>query len=449
MSVGRVGLFRMVFFGLVALDAWFGLGHAARYGAGDFNVSHLPWLDNWLPLPRREVMVCLWIGQIWLAIRLALGVGSRRSAALLAGLYAGTYLISQLDSYQHHYLVLLLLLVLAWVPWEREEEGGWPFRLVLIQLSLVYAFAFVTKLDPLWWRGELMPMQVAEAWPRALVDFLAPSMLDEKTAWSLLSVASMAVELFLVVALQVPRLRSAAAVVGIGFHLGIEQAGLRIGLFSWFLLAVFLLALPSRWMPRRDFRLAIPEKSTAFLGVMLLAGLCLVYALPFEAPLGAVAVVAVLVLVGETPRRPGLCTRGLGHLLACALLFGLSWQTDVPRDYYKYLGGDARRRGDLTLAIKAYTQVVALDPAYLSGQVRLGDLYRRRGELETAADLYARARALDPVHTTVIERQLRVFRALDRTEEARRSAQQLLAIEPDNREALELLGRTTTDQGED
>jgi tetratricopeptide (TPR) repeat protein len=99
--------------------------------------------------------------------------------------------------------------------------------------------------------------------------------------------------------------------------------------------------------------------------------------------------------------------------------------------------------------MKAYTQVVALDPAYLSGQVRLGDLYRRRGDLETAADLYARARELDPVHTTVIERQLRVFQALDRTEEARRSAQQLLAIEPDNREALDLLGGATTDQGED
>ena len=440
----------MVFFGLVALDAWFGLGHAARFGSGDFNVSHLPWLDSWLPLPRREVMVCLWVGQIWLALRLAMGVGTRRSAVLLAGLYAGTYLISQLDSYQHHYLILLLLLVLAWVPWEREEEGGWPFRLVLVQLSLVYAFAFVTKLDPLWWRGELMPMQVADSWPRALVEYaVAHSSLDEKMVWSLFSVMSMAIELFLVVALQVPRLRGAAALVGISFHLGIELAGLRIGLFSWFLTAIFLLVLPSRWVPKRDFRLHVRERSLAFFGVMLVTGLCLVHALPFEAPLGAVVIVLVLALVEENPRREGMGTRGLGHLLACAVLFGLSRQTDVPRDYYKYLGGDARRRGDVELAMKAYTQVVALDPEYLSGQVRLGDLYRRRGELETAAAFYERARALDPLHATVIERQLRIYRSLGRIEEARRAAQQLLAIDPDNREALDLREGAPPDQGDE
>ena len=53
--------------------------------------------------------------------------------------------------------------------------------------------------------------------------------------------------------------------------------------------------------------------------------------------------------------------------------------SDVPRDYYKYLGGDARRRGELPAAIDAYEKAVQADPHYFSGWVRLGDLYLQQG----------------------------------------------------------------------
>src|SRR5436190_20666959 len=36
---------RVVLFGLLAVDAFLQLRHAPRYGAGDFNVAHLPFLD--------------------------------------------------------------------------------------------------------------------------------------------------------------------------------------------------------------------------------------------------------------------------------------------------------------------------------------------------------------------------------------------------------------------
>jgi hypothetical protein len=37
-----LALFRLLFFGVLAVDMWLQVEHAPRYGAGDFNVSHLP-----------------------------------------------------------------------------------------------------------------------------------------------------------------------------------------------------------------------------------------------------------------------------------------------------------------------------------------------------------------------------------------------------------------------
>src|SRR5688500_3529258 len=47
-------VFRFVFFGLHAVDAFLQLGHAPRYGAGGFNVQQLP--GELLPAPSRAGM---------------------------------------------------------------------------------------------------------------------------------------------------------------------------------------------------------------------------------------------------------------------------------------------------------------------------------------------------------------------------------------------------------
>src|SRR4051812_17444647 len=39
-------VFRVVFFGMLAIDALLQIRHAPRYGAGGFNVAQLPFLDS-------------------------------------------------------------------------------------------------------------------------------------------------------------------------------------------------------------------------------------------------------------------------------------------------------------------------------------------------------------------------------------------------------------------
>src|SRR5687768_16997107 len=117
-SRSKLNLFRFLFFAVLAVDCFLDLGHAPRYGAGGFNVSNLPWLDWALPLPTRTGFLLCCVAGSYLALRAAFGVLTTWSVRLLTALFAYRYFISQLDSYQHHYLVFLLLFIACFIPWE-------------------------------------------------------------------------------------------------------------------------------------------------------------------------------------------------------------------------------------------------------------------------------------------------------------------------------------------
>jgi len=113
----RSYLFSKAFLLLLALDTWMlMLGHAGRYGVAGFNVAHFAWLDALLPLPTADfyVGVLLLTGLLALVTMLT---GIRKSTGLaLFALYTLSWSMSMLDSYQHHYLVSLILLCLAFFP---------------------------------------------------------------------------------------------------------------------------------------------------------------------------------------------------------------------------------------------------------------------------------------------------------------------------------------------
>ncbi|MCA9526403.1 MAG: HTTM domain-containing protein, partial [Myxococcales bacterium] len=152
----RVAALRVAFFGLLAVDLWLNfVEHAPRYGAGDMNATQFAWLDTWLPVPSAAVVGAAWLIGGFLAARAALGLAVRQSAVLLALLYGGVYVWCQADSYQHHYLICLLLLVFAFIPdaaWRgrwtersasrREGDAAsdarhWALRMIYVQLALV------------------------------------------------------------------------------------------------------------------------------------------------------------------------------------------------------------------------------------------------------------------------------------------------------------------------
>ncbi len=89
----RLQVFRFLFFGLAAFDIWsVMLEHAARYGAGDFNVSHFPILDPLLPTPTQYIVSTMWLFAGFACLRAAIGIGTRISMMCAAACYFSAYL---------------------------------------------------------------------------------------------------------------------------------------------------------------------------------------------------------------------------------------------------------------------------------------------------------------------------------------------------------------------
>jgi hypothetical protein len=258
-------LFRVVFFALHSVDAVLQLAHAPRYGAGGFNVSQLPF--ELVPAPTRAGLTFVY-GLLAIVFALcAAGVALRVLVPLAAALYGYAYFVSQLDSYQHHYLMFLVLVVLAFVPSAPTERPpgrpprlrSWALRLFLVQLGILYLWAAVAKVDPPWLDGTLLRWQIEgdldPATPSragsALVRWAATTL-----GFGFLAHAILAVELVLAIAIWQRRWWYVALPLGVGLHAGIELVDLDIGLFSYFMIASYLLVAPERALapPRRRRR---------------------------------------------------------------------------------------------------------------------------------------------------------------------------------------------------
>lgn len=360
--------------------------------------------------------------------------------------YGGLYFSSQLDSYQHHYLLALLLGVLSvglWLePGAPARFPGWSLALVRAQIAVVYLWATVAKLHPEWLGGEVLLSQLGTTerglpWAEAVASAvgLTPLGLAQAGAWGVC-----VAEAVLVVGWLWRPLWPLALPLGLALHGGIEVLGFEIGLFSWFMFGLYTLLLPARGVAWLGRWLPGPEAPGAqhlapLVGGVGAGGLAL--GLPVEQPWTLACFwFALSVLLGGGSWR----TAGAG-LAAAALLLGLGRQTDTLRDYHRYLGGDARRRGDLETALYAYGQVVTLDPSYFSGWVRLADLQVAAGRLDLALPLLEQARALEPRNAEALSRLLALYSQNGDRTRAVAAAQALLEVEPGDAAALEALER--------
>ncbi len=119
---------------LLAFDCFLDLvPHGGRYGVGNFNVAHFHWMDAVLPTPSPALYLGTLIVSGVLALAMALRP-YRPGLAVLFGAYTYAWSMSMLDSYQHHYLISLLLFSCIFLPlptaaqvvgeesWEDGEE---------------------------------------------------------------------------------------------------------------------------------------------------------------------------------------------------------------------------------------------------------------------------------------------------------------------------------------
>jgi hypothetical protein len=207
-----------------ALEAWVNIGRVLSPLVVD-----MPYVAWYPRLP--AALLPLFIG-VWLcaALAFAFGLGTRVCGAILTLLIAYTLFFDQQLYSNHLYLVTLVVLLLtiadsgARFSLDARRSGGrnmvlaWPILLLKIQISIVYFYAALLKINPQYLSGSIL----TSFWP-----FNQPMMLfgSWSTVLPILAVASILIELFLSFMLWVPRLRWLALAVGIGFHMMIILTG--------------------------------------------------------------------------------------------------------------------------------------------------------------------------------------------------------------------------------
>lgn len=167
---------------------------------------------------------------LWVVSGLAFLVGWRTRWAG-AGLTLAVAAVMLLDQhlYSNHIYVLVLICLLLTVAdsgaalsvdalrrGERDEVTAWPVTLLKIQLSVIYGFAVLMKLNVYYLSGAALNVY----WVRHGL-FALPDGLRRVEVLLPLALISLAAETLIAVGLWLPRVRHIAFVVGFGLHLNI------------------------------------------------------------------------------------------------------------------------------------------------------------------------------------------------------------------------------------
>jgi hypothetical protein len=437
-AAARPWLLMKVVLVLLAFDCWVDLSpHGGRYGIGDFNVAHFGWLDALTPTPSPGFYVGLISFCGLVALTIAIGGVNRWALGVLAAAYTFSWAMSMLDSYQHHYLLTLVLVAFVFVPAvdtrfvlgdilkaqddetkksptapkkkrkkrkqhekhadKKVEErpkasasptlpGGaltaWAYHATAIGIGIVYSYTALSKSEPEWRDGSALRNIAVEPMRPIHAYFVDERGLADETFWTMMGTSVIFLQILIAAGyfvaplldrgeLRWPKWVCGAAFVGaMSFHLGAEYLELQIGWFSYYMIATaFVFLLPAVVVDAvvRLFAFA----STRFIAILEAEE-------GVSARLAAVAVAAIVGLAGYAVDMPGVfaasltfgallivfvfATRGtppalpwvLGASLAALSMWLAFIGTEARWDYYRFVGGDHHRRGELEAALEAY-----------------------------------------------------------------------------------------------
>ncbi len=189
-----------------------------------------------------------------------------------------------------------------------------------------------------------------------------------------------------------------AMLTAISFHVGAEHLALEIGWFSAYMIVVALVVfLPARWLSLAAFVVTAPVRARARgaasaldLPRLVLSGLAggasLVVMgqladLPGAVAASAIATVVLAVAIGASlagHASPRASTQAaLACLFAGVAITGWLHVTDARFDYYRFAGGDFRRRLDYEAALPAYERANRYAPEGQSRDDRIEEMRER------------------------------------------------------------------------
>lgn len=221
------------------------------------------------------------------ALFMAAGLFYRVAACVTFLTFTYVFLLEQAAYLNHWYLMCLLAFLMIFIPAHRglsvdammrrklrsDYVPAWTLWLLLGQLSVVYIYGGIAKLNGDWMRGE--PMR---AWLMGRTDIpVIGPLLDHEWFVLLLNHGGLAFDLFIVPLLLWRRTRWFALIWAAGFHL-LNSQFFNIGVFPWLMLAATLLYFPPEW-PRKLWRLPRRRASPVFAASPVIVALIAVYVL--------------------------------------------------------------------------------------------------------------------------------------------------------------------------
>lgn len=196
------------------------------------------------------------------ALGVTVGAWYRISAVVLFLTFTYVFLLEQAHYLNHFYLISLLAFLMIFIPahragsvdaWRRpalrsNDAPAWCLWLLLTQLSIVYFYAGIAKLNTDWLNGEPMRTWLGE---RTDIPVLGRFFTEEWCIF-MFNYGGLAFDLFIVPLLLWKRTRVPAFLWVISFHM-LNFILFNIGIFPWMMLAATLLYFRPDW-PRRLFK---------------------------------------------------------------------------------------------------------------------------------------------------------------------------------------------------
>jgi len=212
-------------------------------------IVQLPYFE-WLPrLPFKALPVFIGAWVITSAAFL-LGWKTRLAGAILTCFCGYTLLLDQQLYSNHLYLFFLIVLLLSVADsgaafsldslrnGRRDSVAGWPALLLMVQVSLVYAFSALAKLTPQYLSGDVLSQTLKrQGW------LVLPLSWRNAQVLSVLAVLAIVLELFIAFGLWNKRLRWVAVMGGIALHAFIlamlDSSRLSLGVFALEMFALY------------------------------------------------------------------------------------------------------------------------------------------------------------------------------------------------------------------